>query len=318
MDMPQTESLYPITVLIVTRDDEDFIRDQLDSLFAQSIRNFHIVILDAGSKDNTPHIIEAYSERFPGRLTLELIKGQEKPRTFYYMDLMSRYRSDYTFLSDQDDVWKYDKMEQSLKVFKEHELVDTEKEDPLLLYTDVEVCSRYMSMTAPSWKKATDSPSITTLKESLVTNDVFFATALYNAALGSYLATPPAYFLTPGWWLSMIAIQFGKKIFLDKPLLSFREHDGKEAKWATPENHAPKVGKFFSRKVTHPFLLETYRQIGCFVGEYELLMERETIEMCQAYSSLSVVGAFERRKILRREKFWRKGFSWRFCQKNYG
>lgn len=307
-----------ITVLMVTQDAEDFIRDQLNSILAQSIRNFHISIVDAGSKDNTPHILEAYAERYPGRFTLCLEKDRSKSRTEQYLELMKACRDDYIFLCDQDDVWKFDKMERSLAKMKALQSEENWEEIPILVHTDIEICDHHISMKASSWRKTTEGFDVATFKESLFSNDVFLATILYNRALAEHFTEVPPYCINPAWWASMTALLFGKKVFLENSSISFRDHEDPYEKWATPENLDINAGKLSTPKVTHAFLAETYRQAGCFLGQYELSMDRETFEMVQAYSGLAVGNFLDRGKTLWREKFWRKGLLWKCCQILFG
>src|SRR5450755_1957718 len=47
------------------RDEEEFMRQTLDSVTSQSILPAKWVIVDDGSKDETPKILAEYSEKFP-------------------------------------------------------------------------------------------------------------------------------------------------------------------------------------------------------------------------------------------------------------
>ena len=49
-----------IAILMATYNGEQFIREQLDSLFAQTYTDWTLFVRDDGSKDNTISIIESY------------------------------------------------------------------------------------------------------------------------------------------------------------------------------------------------------------------------------------------------------------------
>jgi glycosyltransferase involved in cell wall biosynthesis len=52
-----------VSVIVPVRDEEDSIRELLDSLLAQTRPPDEIVITDGGSIDATPQIIESYREK---------------------------------------------------------------------------------------------------------------------------------------------------------------------------------------------------------------------------------------------------------------
>lgn len=53
-----------ISVCIPTYNGERYLRDCLDSVFAQSYKNYEILIIDDGSKDNTIQIVREYKAKF--------------------------------------------------------------------------------------------------------------------------------------------------------------------------------------------------------------------------------------------------------------
>ncbi|MBQ3450586.1 MAG: glycosyltransferase [Synergistaceae bacterium] len=55
-----------IDILLAAYNGEKFIAEQLDSLIAQTFKDFRIIIRDDGSNDNTPAIIQDYAEKYPG------------------------------------------------------------------------------------------------------------------------------------------------------------------------------------------------------------------------------------------------------------
>ena len=50
-----------IDILVSTYNGEGYLKEQLESIFAQDIHDWHILIRDDGSKDRSVSIIEEYA-----------------------------------------------------------------------------------------------------------------------------------------------------------------------------------------------------------------------------------------------------------------
>ena len=105
-----------VLVLLSTYNGEQYLREQLDSLYAQEEVELQILVRDDGSSDTTSEIINEYKQK----------KGR----------LMPKY--DYYAFCDQDDVWFKDKLCVAIK-----QLESTENEYKLLytgyISTDAEL-----------------------------------------------------------------------------------------------------------------------------------------------------------------------------------
>lgn len=60
---------YPkVSVMIITYNQEHFIRETLDSVVSQNYPNLEVVVADDCSKDSTPQIIREYKQRYPNMI----------------------------------------------------------------------------------------------------------------------------------------------------------------------------------------------------------------------------------------------------------
>ena len=64
-----------ISVIIPVYNAEKYIRETLDSIIKQSYKNREIILIENGSKDRGPHIIQEYAAKYP---EIHIIKGSGK------------------------------------------------------------------------------------------------------------------------------------------------------------------------------------------------------------------------------------------------
>ena len=59
-----------IVILLATYNGEQYLRQQLDSLFGQTSQEFRLVVHDDGSTDSTVDIINEYRDKYPDRIEI--------------------------------------------------------------------------------------------------------------------------------------------------------------------------------------------------------------------------------------------------------
>jgi len=120
-----------VSIAMSSYNGERFIKEQIDSILAQTYSNIELIIVDDGSKDSTLNIINDYMKKdrriklFQNEKNLGFIKNFEKA--------ISLCSGDYIALADQDDIWKNNKLE----VFVEN------IGNNLLIYSDSIIINEY-------------------------------------------------------------------------------------------------------------------------------------------------------------------------------
>lgn len=105
-----------LSVAMCTYNGEKYIKGQLESILNQTMTIDEIVIYDDGSDDKTIAIIEQFQSEFPDKISL--YKNQVNlGSTKNFEKAISICTGDYIFLSDQDDIWKENKVEKIISFF---------------------------------------------------------------------------------------------------------------------------------------------------------------------------------------------------------
>ena len=101
---PPKSTCPSVSVIISLYNYERYIGECLDSLLAQTFKNFEVIVADDCSTDSSCAIVESYRERFGGRLTLTKTErntgGGGEPRNLGF----TLSRGEYVFFMDADDV----------------------------------------------------------------------------------------------------------------------------------------------------------------------------------------------------------------------
>ena len=125
-----------LAILLGTYNGGRFLREQLDSLFAQTMKDFQLYIRDDGSTDDTMLIVKEYQQLHPNIVKVE-DEGKNLGAKGNFERLLALTDADYYMFCDQDDVWLPDKIEVSFAKMKQME--QRYGDIPLLVHTDLEV-----------------------------------------------------------------------------------------------------------------------------------------------------------------------------------
>ena len=184
----------------------------LDSLLSQTTSDFNVLVRDDGSIDGSRDILENYRPKFDGRLSV--IAGEPtRSATKNFAILMRETQADYVLFADQDDIWKPEKVELTVRSLKEGE-AKYSKSTPIFFATDIAVVNKELELISPSyWKWKRLRPSMMgRLSQSLICVPIQGMASGINRALLD-LANPVAdKAVSHDWWAQLIAAAMGKVI----------------------------------------------------------------------------------------------------------
>ena len=206
-----------LIVLLSAYNGETYIREQLDSLLAQTLRNIEILVRDDGSADGTRAILTKYAQR--GVLRWYAGENLGPARSFWRL-LQDAPDADYYAFCDQDDVWDADKLEIAVSAL---ERLDTSK--PALYCGDVRVTDMKLRILAEHMIR----PAPTDYPHALLHNLAPGCTYVFNRPARELLHRFDAERLgieLQDWTAYQIVACFGSVFFDPAPHMSYRQHGG--------------------------------------------------------------------------------------------
>ncbi len=113
--LPSAVAAAHVCILMCTYNGARFITEQLASLERQSHKNWTLAVSDDGSKDQTLDIVETFSRHLASD-RVKVVAGPKKGFASNFLSLTARddINADYYAWSDQDDVWREDKLQAAL------------------------------------------------------------------------------------------------------------------------------------------------------------------------------------------------------------
>ena len=107
------ENTPNISVVMCTYNGAKYIEQQIESILAQTHPVYELIVQDDGSTDSTVEIIENYGRKYP---IIKLFRNEKrKGYNANFFSAMRKASGDYISISDQDDIWKADKLEEMLR-----------------------------------------------------------------------------------------------------------------------------------------------------------------------------------------------------------
>jgi len=207
--MPNTR----VVILMATFNGAPHLREQLDSLIRQTYTAWRLVIHDDGSTDGTLSILEEYRQK-DLRITImdDGIIGLGAAGNFLH--LMRHVEGEYYMFCDQDDIWLEEKVARLVAAV-------SDCEGPTVVYANSHL---YVAGEVIRQKSTQVHPS--SLRNTLFFNSGIQGCAvIFNHALVDRLKPFPEVIAMHDHLVTMGAVTFGQMIYLDQPLVLYRQHD---------------------------------------------------------------------------------------------
>ncbi|WP_051686529.1 glycosyltransferase family 2 protein [Vibrio pacinii] len=212
-------------VILCSYNGGEYISEQLTSIVTQSIQPQKVVLSDDGSTDNTISIAERFMREY-SEIELIIIKGPGFGPSANFLSALKYITSEYVFFSDQDDVWERHKVSSYEKYIKLHSKCKAQ-----LYFSDSLLVDKSLKPIGKTHLEFLGVRPDEKAKSSILfSNYVQGATICLNNELVSLLRTDIERHGFSGivihdWWCALVAFKFGELIFINKPLIKYRQHD---------------------------------------------------------------------------------------------
>ncbi|MDP3989559.1 MAG: glycosyltransferase [bacterium] len=96
-------------IILPTYNGAQYVRQSIESVLAQTYRNFHLTVIDDGSRDETVEMVREIVERHPEEITF-LATTLNLRAAGARMEAIRKVHGDIIAFIDQDDIWQPEKL----------------------------------------------------------------------------------------------------------------------------------------------------------------------------------------------------------------
>ncbi len=277
---------------------EKYIAEQIESILSQTVKDWRLIICDDCSQDATAEIIKKYRYKNKDRILLyENEKNSGSSKTNFF-SLIKKSDADYIFTCDQDDIWKPDKLEKTLRAFED-------KSIPTLVHTDLTVVDENGKRLSDSMIRSQHiDVRRDKLNQLIVQNIVTGCTMAINRSLADILREPDV-IPVHDWWIAATASIYGQIKFIDEPTMLYRQHDSNQCGAQNMES-----GKYIAGRLKDKNRSKHMLELGYIMAE-ELLDKYSIpsgyIPMLRAYSSMLDKSKADKIRTVFKYKIWKNG-----------
>lgn len=198
-----------ISVCIATYNGSKYIKEQIDSILPQLDECDEIIVSDDSSTDNTLSILKSYHDR---RIIIFTNQKFNSP-IYNFENALKHAKGDIIFLSDQDDIWEFNKVQVMISFLQKKSLVVS---DCYIINQDKNViCDSLFNGKLPN-----AGVFINILRNHYIGCCMAFRREILNAALPF-----PSSLAMHDIWLGLCASAFYSAVFIPNRLIKYRRHN---------------------------------------------------------------------------------------------
>lgn len=268
-----------IDILMGTYNGECYVGEQIESIQAQTYKNWRLLVSDDCSSDATLDVVRRYAaedERI--QIVSEGVRYGGAKDNFFA--LMGNSDASYTMFCDQDDFWLPEKIKKSFAAL----LTLEDKygsEVPLLVFCDMKVVDGDLNVLNESFERYTNlNPNRLAFRQLLVQNVAAGCSMLFNRSLLELcLKSDGDGAEMHDWWAMLIGAAFGHIGFVDESLTLYRQHGSNEV---GAREYSPIESAKHSERAVKLFL-EASEQAEAFEPVYGEMLENRYLQSLHRY-----------------------------------
>jgi glycosyltransferase involved in cell wall biosynthesis len=202
-----------VSVAMATYNGEKYLKQQIDSILSQLSREDELIISDDHSSDQTLVIIEKYMKEDP---RVKLFMNEESGVTSNFENAIKRTKNDIIFLSDQDDVWKPEKVETVKSYYEKNPGVQ-------MIMSDITVVDNELKPTIDSFYEFRGSRS--GVIKNIIKNSYIGCAMSFRKELKPRILPIPRNVPMHDMWIGLVADMNKAALLIPEKLIYYRRHD---------------------------------------------------------------------------------------------
>lgn len=234
-----------ISVCIATYNGSSTLHAQLASILPQLTEEDEIIVSDDGSTDDTQKVVESFHSPI-----IRWVKGPCNGSLISnFENALKVSQGDYIFLSDQDDVWMPNKVEEMMKTIQNgYDCVvsDCHITDSQLNITQTSFF-QFARMRSGKWYNL------------LVHNYYLGCCMAFTSKVKEKTLPFPNQIPMHDIWIGNVAAFFFKVHFLNKQLIYFRRHDNNSSSTATHSPHTLWTKIIFRLQIAFSLIIKRFQ-----------------------------------------------------------
>jgi glycosyltransferase involved in cell wall biosynthesis len=263
-----------ISVAMCTYNGADFLSEQLESIIAQSRPPDEIVISDDGSIDETQALLKQFASGSSVPVSLHF-NEKNLGSVKNFEQAISLCTGDVIVLSDQDDVWRADKLELIEVAFRKSPKAG-------LVFSDAEIVAADLN---PLERKMWDEVGFDAHKRKLVRSGralevlitgwtVTGATMAFRSEFRKLsLPIPEGIAMIHDGWIALTVAAVAGVMMIEEPLIKYRQHGSQQIGAPAPRQEADE-----------PNVIESFRRRNSTADLHKILTTLEERLVAQAAS----------------------------------
>ncbi len=282
--------LTSIDILLATYNGAKYLNQQLQSLLAQTVQHWRLIVRDDGSSDDTLNLLEDFKQKYPNKMfIIKDTKGSLRAMK-NFSELITYSQASYTMFCGQDDVWLPNKIELSLRHLQKLE-AQYGVQVPLLAYTDLKVVNDQLSVIHESmWDYTQVIPERDQKWNRLLTvNPAVGCTIIFNQTLRNFITPIPSQAVMHDWWLALVACFFGHLDFIPQSTMLYRQHQNNVV--GAKKHKKKKPLEYFNQDTLSTMrtqLQQAQKQIEAFVDVYHRRLDKDTLHILKSFATLDL------------------------------
>ena len=232
-----------VSVAMATYNGEKYLEQQIDSILSQLNNEDELIISDDHSSDRTLSIIETYMNTDP---RVKLFMNDESGVTSNFENAIKRTQNDIIFLSDQDDIWKPEKVSTVKSYYEKNPHIQ-------MIMSDITVVDNELTPTIESFYAFRGSRS--GVIKNIIKNSYIGCAMSFRKELKAQILPIPRNVPMHDMWIGLVADLNKAALLIPEKLIYYRRHG---ATVTTVENSSSLKQKLLWRLQISSLLLKSF------------------------------------------------------------